>query len=65
MPWVVDIPRWTHAANYTGHAPRMALLDDPQLVIDAIVHAYRDPKEEQPVGWKAKGSDSPITWRRS
>lgn len=57
MPWGVDTPWWTHAANYTGHAPRMALLDDPQLVIDAIVHACLDPKEEQPVGWKAKGSD--------
>ena len=57
MPWGVDTPWWTHAANYTGHAPRMALLDDPQLVVDAIVHACLDPKEEQPVGWKAKGSD--------
>lgn len=57
MPWGVDTPWWIHAANYTGHAPRMALLDDPQIVIDAIVHACLDPKEEQPVGWKAKGSD--------
>jgi short-subunit dehydrogenase len=57
MPWGVDTPWWTHAANYTGHAPRMALLDDPQIVVDAIVHACLDPKEEQPVGWKAKGSD--------
>lgn len=57
MPWGVDTPWWTHAANYTGHAPRMSLLDDPQLVVDAIVHACLDPKEEQPVGWKAKGSD--------
>jgi NAD(P)-dependent dehydrogenase (short-subunit alcohol dehydrogenase family) len=57
MPWGVDTPWWTHAANYTGHAPRMALLDDPQIVVDAIVRACLDPKEEQPVGWKAKGSD--------
>jgi len=57
MPWAVDTPWWTHAANYTGHAPRMALPDDPQIVIDAIVEACLDPKEEQPVGWKAKGSD--------
>lgn len=46
-----------HAANYTGHAPRMAMMDDPQIVIDAIVKACIDPAEEQPVGWKAKGSD--------
>lgn len=57
MPWAVDTPWWTHAANYTGHAPRMAMMDDPQLVVDAIVEACLNPKEEQPVGWKAKGSD--------
>ena len=57
MPWAVDTPWWSHAANYTGHAPRMALPDDPQIVIDAIVEACLDPKEEQPVGWKARGSD--------
>ena len=26
MPWAVDTPWWTHAANYTGHAPRMAMM---------------------------------------
>lgn len=57
MPWAVDTPWWIHAANYTGHAPRMALMDDPQIVIDAIVHACLHPDEERPVGWKAKASD--------
>lgn len=57
MPWAVDTPWWNHAANYTGHAPRMAMMDDPQIVIDAIVKACIDPKEEQPVGPKAKGSN--------
>lgn len=57
MPWAVDTPWWNHAANYTGHAPRMAMMDAPQIVIDAIVKACLDPEEEQPVGWKAKGSD--------
>lgn len=57
MPWAVDTPWWYHAANYTGHQPRMALMDDPKIVIDAIVKACLDPQEEQPVGWKAKGSD--------
>ena len=57
MPWAVDTPWWTHAANCTGHAPRMSMMDDPQLVVDAIVHACLDPKEEQPVGWKAKAGD--------
>jgi hypothetical protein len=35
----------------------MAMMDDPQIVIDAIVKACLDPREEQAVGWKAKGSD--------
>jgi hypothetical protein len=34
----------------------MAMMDDPQLVVDAIVRACLDPSEEQPVGWKAKAS---------
>lgn len=55
MPWAVDTPWWYHAANYTGHQPRMAMMDDPQIVVDAIVKACLDPKEEQPVGIKAKG----------
>lgn len=53
MPWAVDTPWWNHAANYTGHKPRMAAMDDPSLVVDAIVDACTDPKEEIPVGWKA------------
>ena len=57
MPWAVDTPWWTHAANYTGHAPRMAAMDDPELVAEAIVAACTNPKEEQPVGWKAHSSN--------
>ncbi|MFA7679934.1 MAG: SDR family NAD(P)-dependent oxidoreductase [Pigmentiphaga sp.] len=57
MPWAVDTPWWTHAANYSGHAPRMAAMDDPKVVIDAIVAACLNPKEEQPVGWKAHASN--------
>lgn len=57
MPWAVDTPWWTHAANYSGHEPRMTMMDDPELVVDAIVEACTNPKEEQPVGWKAKGSN--------
>ena len=57
MPWAVDTPWWIHAANYSGHAPRMAAMDDPEIVIDAIVSACNNPKQEQPVGWKAHSSD--------
>lgn len=56
MPWAVDTPWWSHAANYPGHEPRMAMMDDPQIVVDAIIKACLDPKEEQPVGVKAKSS---------
>ena len=57
MPWAVDTPWWTHAANYTGHAPRMAAMDDPKIVIEAIVDACLNPQEEIPVGWKAHASN--------
>ncbi|MEO3432836.1 SDR family NAD(P)-dependent oxidoreductase [Inquilinus sp. CAU 1745] len=57
MPWAVDTPWWSHAANYTGHQPRMAAMDDPEIVVDAIVKACTDPKEEMPVGAKAHSSN--------
>lgn len=53
MPWAIDTPWWDHAANYTGHAPRMTAMDDPSLVVEAIVSACTNPKEEMPVGPKA------------
>ena len=56
MPYAIDTPWWTHAANYTGHAPRMAVMDDPQLVVDAILRACVDPKDQHPVGPKASFS---------
>jgi short-subunit dehydrogenase len=58
MPWAVDTPWWTHAANYTGKAPRMAAMDDPEIVVDAIVSACVNPAEEQPVGWKAHSANA-------
>ncbi|MDR5654708.1 SDR family NAD(P)-dependent oxidoreductase [Ruixingdingia sedimenti] len=57
MPWAVDTPWWNHAANYTGHAPRMAAMDDPSLVVDAILRACTDPQEEMPVGPKARAAN--------
>jgi len=57
LPWAVDTPWWTHTANYSGHAPRMAAMDDPAIVVDAIVAACTDPKEKQPVGVKAHGAN--------
>jgi len=57
MPWAVDTPWWIHAANYTGHKPRMAAMDDPKIVIDKIVEACINPEEKMPVGPKAIGSN--------
>lgn len=56
MPWAVDTPWWEHAANFSGHTPRMAAMDGPDEVVDAIIGLALDPKEELAVGWKAKAS---------
>jgi short-subunit dehydrogenase len=56
MPWATDTPFFEHAANYSGGTPRMAAMDDPQKVVDAIVWVSIHPREEFPVGWKAEGS---------
>jgi short-subunit dehydrogenase len=56
MPWATDTPFFTHTANYSGGTPRMAAMDDPQKVVDAIVHISVYPREEMAVGWKGKGA---------
>ena len=56
MPWAVDTPWWKHAANYSGHTPRMLALDDPSKVVNAIVNTAEHPSKEVPVGWKAQGA---------
>ena len=56
LPWAVDTPFFEHAANYTGHAPRMPLMDDPAKVVDIIVRASVHPREEVPAGWKARSA---------
>jgi short-subunit dehydrogenase len=58
MPWAADTPWWPHAANYSGHAPRMAMMDDPKKVVDAMVWVSLHPREELPVGAKAQASFS-------
>jgi short-subunit dehydrogenase len=55
-PWAVDTPWWGHAANYSGGTPRMAAMDDPQKIVDAIVWVSVHPQAELPVGWKAQAS---------
>jgi len=57
MPWAVDTTRWIHAANYSGHQPRMVTMDDPTIDSDAIVRACIDPQQEIPVVAKAATAD--------
>lgn len=58
LPWAADTPWWDHVGNYTGHAPRLAAMDDPDIVVDAIVDACVDPEQERPVGSKARGANA-------
>lgn len=55
-PWGVDTPWWGHAANYSGGTPRMASIDPPGKVINAILRAAARRPAELPVGWKARAS---------
>ncbi len=55
-PWAVDTPIWQHAANYSGHTPRVIPMDGPQPTVDAIVWASIHPSKEVAVGWKAEAS---------
>lgn len=58
MPWAVDTPFFQHTANYSGHAPRMAMMDGPDKVVEALVWVSLHPREELPVGWKAQMASS-------
>lgn len=55
-PWATDTPFWQHAANYSGGTPRMAAMDPPSKVVNAVIRASLRPRQELPVGWKAKGA---------
>ena len=55
-PWATDTPFWEHASNYTGHTLRMPAIDDPEIVVDAIVDLIDNPKDEVEVGVKTRGS---------
>jgi short-subunit dehydrogenase len=58
MPWAADTPWWPHAANHSGRAPRMAMMDPPEKVVEAMIWASIHPREELPVGWKAQAAYS-------
>lgn len=53
-PWAVDTPIWKHAANYTGVEPKMAMMDEPEKIVNAVLRKSLRPKKIVPVGWKAR-----------
>jgi short-subunit dehydrogenase len=55
-PWAVDTPWWGHAANYSGGTPRMAAMDGPEKVVNAIIWSSLHRRKEVQVGWKARFS---------
>jgi short-subunit dehydrogenase len=55
-PWAADSPWWGHAANYSGGTPRMAAMDPPQKIVNAIIRSSIHRRKEVPVGWKAAAS---------
>ena len=55
-PWAVDTPFWGHAANYSGGTPRMAAMDPPRKVVNAVIRTSLRPRKELPVGWKARSA---------
>lgn len=56
MPWAIDTPIWDHAANHTGHEPRVPSVDAPDEVVEAVMSAALHPRARVAPGWKAKGA---------
>jgi short-subunit dehydrogenase len=54
LPYAADTPWWEHAANYSGHSPRLVGLDPAEKVVDVIVRATVNPRREIAAGFKAK-----------
>ena len=55
-PWAIDTPLWKHVANYSGTEPKMPLMDEPDVIVNAVLRKSLRPKKIVPVGWKAQGS---------
>lgn len=55
-PWATDTPWFEHTGNYTGHAAELRPMDDPEIVIDAIIDLIDNPKKNVDTGAKAKGA---------
>jgi short-subunit dehydrogenase len=55
-PWATDTPIWGHAANYSGGTARMAAIDPPDKVVNAIIWSSLHRRKEIPVGMKARAA---------
>ncbi|MFC3199708.1 SDR family NAD(P)-dependent oxidoreductase [Parapedobacter deserti] len=55
-PWATDTPFWRHAANYSGGTPRMAAMDPPEKVVNAVIRRSLRPRKQAAVGGKAKAA---------
>lgn len=52
-PWALNTPIWDNAANYSGHAPRMGMMDRTGKAVNAVMHAAAGKKNRDiAVGWK-------------
>lgn len=52
-PWALTTPIWDNAANYSGHAPRMGMMDRTSKAVNAVMHAAAGKKKRDiAVGWK-------------
>jgi short-subunit dehydrogenase len=55
-PWATDTPWFEHTGNYTGHAAELKPMDDPEIVVEAIIDLIDNPKESVDTGVKAKSA---------
>lgn len=56
LPMAADTPFYEHAANYTGHSLQPFPVTDPWQVVDALVDALDQPRDEIVVGLPAKAA---------
>lgn len=55
-PWVTDTPWTVHSGNYSGHELRFGPVDNPEMVIQAVVGLIDKPEESIDIGFKVKGT---------
>jgi len=52
-PWALNTPIWDNAANHSGHAPRMGMMDRTAKAVNAVMHTAASRKHRDiAVGWK-------------